>query len=394
VCCTAAATPVALSGTAAAQGSCTVSGPTTTCTFAFTGAEQTFTVPNGVTQVAVTAIGAAGGMEGVNNTPGGRGAQVSSTLTGLSGGQTFYVEVGGVPTLDTSACYVFSPCIGGFNGGGTTHFGGGGGGASDVRTQPRSTPLTTTDSRLVVAAGGGGAGEVYSPSCPGSNGGDAGQPGTAGTCDGGTGGGAGTATQGGAGGIATGGTDGAPGTLGTGGNGGAGTGGAGGGGYYGGGGGASLNDLTTPFGSGGGGGGGSSRVPAGGTGPTVTSAAATVTISYTTPGKPVTTSLTVMSPRPRVGSPVVISDLVCPGAGSTTRPTGTVTFTDATTGQPLGPVSTARLFLSLGNCAAAGTVATFGTAGTHTIKAVYSGDSVYQGNSANPETTTVTVAPR
>jgi hypothetical protein len=184
-----------------------------------------------------------------------------------------------------------------------------------------------------------------------------------------------------------------PGTLGTGGGGGAGTGGAGGGGYYGGGGGASLNDLVTPFGSAGGGGGGSSLTPAGGTVPTVTSAAASVTISYTTPGKPVNTFLTVMSQRIRVGSPVVLSDVVCPAAGSTTRPTGTVTFTDTTTGENLGPLPSARLFLSIGNCAAAGTVATFRTAGTHTLKAVYSGDSVYQGNSADPETTMVTVNP-
>ncbi|MEU4586513.1 hypothetical protein ACIG0C_05880 [Kitasatospora aureofaciens] len=113
--CVAGIAPVALSGTAHAQGTCTVSGPTTTCTFAFTGAEQTFTVPSGVTQVDVTAIGAAGGLEGANKTPGGRGAQVSGTVTGLSAGQTLYVEVGGTPTLDASACYVFSPCIGGFN---------------------------------------------------------------------------------------------------------------------------------------------------------------------------------------------------------------------------------------------------------------------------------------
>nr|WP_267911688.1 Ig-like domain repeat protein [Streptomyces sp. SID4946] len=385
--CAAAVAPLVLPGTAHAQGSCTVSGPTTTCTFAFTGAEQAFTVPGGVSQVDVTAIGAAGGLEGVNNTAGGRGAQVSGTLGGLTAGQTLYVEVGGVP-INTSACYVFSPCIGGFNGGGTSRFGGGGGGASDVRTQPAATPLTTTDSRLIVAAGGGGAGEVFSSSCSGSHGGDAGQSGQNGACDGGMGGGAGTGTQGGAGGSAPGGTPGGSGALGTGGNGGAGTGGAGGGGLYGGGGGGSLNGLATPFGSAGGGGGGSSLVPAGGTGPTLTSSAASITISYTTPGKPVTTVLTAMPPHTRVGLPVVLSDLVCPTSGSTTRPTGTVTFTDTTTGKTLGST---RLLLGLGRCAAAGLVTTFHTTGTHTITAVYSGDTVYQGDSSNPETTTVTV---
>ncbi|MEU6237468.1 hypothetical protein ABZ885_31195, partial [Kitasatospora sp. NPDC047058] len=216
----AAVAPVALSVPARAAGTCTTAGPSTTCTFAPTGAEQTFTVPAGVTQVDVTAIGAAGGLSGVNVTPGGRGAQVSGTLTGLSGGQTLYVEVGGTPTLTTPTCYPFSPCIGGFNGGGSSHYGGGGGGASDVRTQPRTTPLTTTDSRLIVAAGGGGAGEVFSSSCTGgSQGGDAGQPGTGGMCNGGTGGGAGTATQGGPGGTSpSGGSGGTPGTLGTGGD--------------------------------------------------------------------------------------------------------------------------------------------------------------------------------
>ncbi|MFJ9775434.1 glycine-rich protein [Kitasatospora sp. NPDC101157] len=391
----AALAPVALSVPARAQGTCTVSGPTTTCTFAFTGAEQTFTVPNGVSQVDVTAIGAAGGLSGVNTTPGGRGAQVSGTLTGLSGGQILYVEVGGVPTLP-SGCYPFSPCVGGFNGGGSSHFGGGGGGASDVRTQPRTTPLTTSDSRLIVAAGGGGAGEVFSSSCTGgSQGGDAGQPGATGGCNGGTGGGAGTATQGGPGGTSPSGGSGAPGTLGTGGDGGgpggSRTGGGGGGGYYGGGGGGDLNVNMNPFGSAGGGGGGSSLVPAGGTGPTVTSAAAGITISYLTPGKPVTTRLIAIPQQVRLGRPVVLDDLVCPaGTGATTPPTGTVTFTDTTAGVTLG---TARLVLNLGNCAAAGRVVFFRTTGPHVITAVYSGDSVYQGNGGSPESITVTVNP-
>ncbi|MEU9131889.1 Ig-like domain repeat protein [Kitasatospora sp. NPDC048540] len=389
----AAVAPLALPATAHAQGTCTVSGPTTTCTFASTGAEQTFTVPSGVTQVDVTAIGAGGGVEN-GGVSGGRGAEVSGTLTGLSGGQTLYVEVGGAPTNGNGSCASSAQCAGGFNGGGSTHFGGGGGGASDVRTLPGTTPLTTTDSRLIVAAGGGGAG--WAGQCTASPGGDAGQPGADATCNGGTGGGAGTSTQGGTGGTGGGGVfGGGNGTLGAGGTGGGPgsslTGGAGGGGYYGGGGGGNINPFITPSGGGGGGGGGSSLVPAGGTGPTATSAAPSITISYTTPGKPVKTTLTAMFSRTRVGLPVVLSDIVCPaGTGATTRPTGTVTFTDTTTGKTLG---TGRLSLSLGNCAAAGTVTAFRTTGTHTITAVYSGDTVYQGNSGNPETTTVTVTP-
>ncbi|MER7770609.1 Ig-like domain repeat protein [Kitasatospora sp. NPDC096140] len=386
----AAVAPVALSAPAHAQGTCTTTGPTTTCTFAFTGAEQTFTVPAGVTQVDVSAIGAAGGMEGLGGASGGHGAQVSGTLTGLSGGQTLYVEVGGTAT--GGSCYPNTLCVGGFNGGGSSHFGGGGGGASDIRTQPRTVPLTTTDSRLIVAAGGGGAGEAAQSPCAGSPGGDAGQPGTDGACSGGIGGGAGAATHGGTGGAGGGGTaSGTPGMLGTGGDGGQNTGGGGGAGFYGGGGGGNINPLVTPAGSAGGGGGGSSLVPAGGTGPTATSAAAGITISYLAPGKPVTTVLTAMPQRTRTGLPVVLSDLICPGRGSTTTPTGTVTFTDTTTQTTLGR---SRLVLSLGNCAAAGLVTAFRTTGAHTVTAVYSGDTVYQGNSGNPESITVTVNPR
>lgn len=96
-----------------------------------------------------------------------------------------------------------------------------------------------------------------------------------------------------------------------------------------------------------------------------------------------------MFSRTGVGLPVVLSDIVCPtSTGATTRPTGTVTFTDTTTGKPRG---TGCLFMSLGNCAAAGTVTTFRTTGTLTITAVYSSDTIYQSNSASPETTTVTV---
>ncbi|MFB6717885.1 MULTISPECIES: Ig-like domain repeat protein [unclassified Streptomyces] len=394
--CTAAIAPVALSGAAHAQGTCTVSGPTTTCTFAFTGAEQTFTVPSGVTQVDVMAIGAGGGVED-NGVSGGRGAQVSGALTGLSGGQTLYVEVGGTPTNGSGgSCAGSAQCAGGFNGGGSTHFGGGGGGASDVRTQPGTTPLTTTDSRLIVAAGGGGAG--WAGQCTGSPGGDAGQPGADATCSGGDGGGAGTSTHGGTGGTGGGGVfGGGPGTLGVGGTGGGPgislTGGSGGGGYYGGGGGGNINPFITPSGGGGGGGGGSSLVPTGGTGPTVTGAAAGITISYLTPGKPVTTDLVSHPHRTsRVGKTVQLRDVVCPtDTSATTRPTGTVAFTDTTTHTTLG---TAPLRPFRRNCAAAMVITSFRSAGTHTITAVYSGDTVYQGNSSNPETLTLKVLPR
>ena len=136
---------------ALAEGVCSTNEGITTCTFASTGSEQTFQVPDGVSTVHVVAIGAPGSLGDFGDTA-GRGAQVRGDLTGLVADQTLYVNVGGAATGVRDE-------IGGFNGGGSSGFyGGGGGGASDVRTEPRTVPLATTDSRLIVAGGGGGSG--------------------------------------------------------------------------------------------------------------------------------------------------------------------------------------------------------------------------------------------
>jgi len=56
-------------------------------TFAFTGTEQTYTVPSGVTMVTISAVGAAGGANLVGGgLTGGRGAAVSGVV-GVSPGQ-------------------------------------------------------------------------------------------------------------------------------------------------------------------------------------------------------------------------------------------------------------------------------------------------------------------
>jgi Glycine rich protein len=109
--------------------------------FTHTGADQTFTVPAGVTSVAVTAVGAPGETKS-QVLLGGRAATVSAILAVMPG-QTLYVEVG---TTTGEAK--------GFNGGGPY----GGGDATDVRTLPRVS-AGTLESRLIVAAGGGAAGE-------------------------------------------------------------------------------------------------------------------------------------------------------------------------------------------------------------------------------------------
>ncbi|WP_406191734.1 putative Ig domain-containing protein [Streptomyces sp. NBC_01017] len=273
VLCIAGVMPLTLSGTAhALDNNCEPTGTTITCTFlsTSTGEEQTFTVPDGVTSVEVTAIGGHGGFSA--GAAGGQGAQVSATLA-VDDVPTLYVRVGGNATA--GSCTGGVQCVGGFNGGGsgTSDGGGGGGGASDIRAEE--------DIRLVVAAGGGGGGRFNIGQfggggfgqCVGGLGGGAGQPGGNGQCAGGTGGAAGTATEGGGGGT----PDGADGTLGSGGAGG--TGGGGGGGLYGGGSGGDQVPAGSGRSGAGGGGGGSSLVPDGGS-VALTSAAPSVTITY------------------------------------------------------------------------------------------------------------------
>jgi hypothetical protein len=231
-----------------------------TKTFGFTGAEQKFPVPAGVTSVHVVAVGSEGGKTAFSPS-GGAGAIVSGDLT-VTPEQVLYVEVGGVT----------------FNGGGSAGFrGGDGGGASDVRTESR-TEANTLKSRLLVAAGGGGGG--YSGCTPGGGaGGNAEERGHDASCGEGPfggGGGPGTSTKPGAGGEGIeGGEGGGEGALGAGGNGSGFGGGGGGGGLYGGGGGGGGF-------AGGGGGGGSNRVPPGGTAKVASTAQATsVTFTYT-----------------------------------------------------------------------------------------------------------------
>lgn len=276
----------ALGGTASASAlpsNCVQSGTTVTCSFAYSGAEQTLSLPAGVSQVSITAVGAPGG-EG-----GGNGADVGAVVPLPAGTTTLYVEVGGAGTSG-----------GGFNGGGNSGSGGGGGGASDVRTCSSSVcQLSSNDTRLVVAGGGGGAtahacppqtttpagqagdstvtgagaGGDGSDSCPfaGGAGGNGGFGGTAGGQ-----GGSGTPLfpcDGGSGSLGQGGSD--PTTCDSGD-----VGGGGGGGYWGGGAGGDGNDV------GGGGGAGSSYWVPDATGTSMTedtTGTPQVVISYTAP---------------------------------------------------------------------------------------------------------------
>lgn len=264
-----------MAAVALSVGASTAGAATTTEIFNFTGAEQTFTVPAGVTKVHVVAIGGHGGKSG--NT-GGAGAQAEGDFS-VKPGQTLYVEVGGNGGSDFGENEV-SP--GGFNGGGEGA--GGGGGASDVRTNPRKAGLSP-DTRLIIGAGGGGSGSFGEVGA--GAGGDAGNPGE--TIPGNEGGGAGTAEAGGSGGGG-GCVAGEAGSLGQGGNGGncrkvlefGFIAGGGGGGLNGGGGGGAGSSI-----GGGGGGGGASLVPAGGALEIAPGAAPEIRISYESTPPPV-----------------------------------------------------------------------------------------------------------
>jgi hypothetical protein len=271
-------------------------------TFGYTSAEQSYTVPDGVTSVRVSATGAPGGAGAPGaNTPavaGGLGAQAAAELA-VTPGQALYVEVGG-PGGDGDANGGGVPgwnggSLGGRSFGGDGSFGGGGGGASDVRLCPMnatscSASASSVTSRLLVAGGGGGGGAAQFNGGIGGAGGDGGQSGAPGQTTSGGGGGGATQAAGGAGGAGGGcavttafGMGGYDGGLGAGGIGGYGIagqddawGGGGGGGYYGGGGGGDGCQ-----GGAGGGGGGSSYGPAAATFGTAARGADTPSVTIT-----------------------------------------------------------------------------------------------------------------
>ena len=242
--------------------------PARSATFNYTGAQQNFVVPAGVTQLQITISGAQGG-DAFNPVPGqynwgvgGKGGSLTATV-GVTPAESLAVFVGGKGGQGD----MNGDGAGGYNGGASGAAfvigrpgGGGGGGASDVRQG--GTALTN---RTVVASGGGGGGGPYQDGFTGNpcwclgGGGTGGAGGLILGSDGSTGvegnagGGGGTDSFGGASRCGKNGviTNGAVGRGG--GNGGVGcNGGAGGGGFYGGG-----NGTGSALGGGGGGGGSS-----------------------------------------------------------------------------------------------------------------------------------------
>jgi glycine rich protein len=224
-----------------------------TATYVFTGTEQAFIVPAGVTTVHVVAVGAQGGTGFANPFGGAFGAESSADVP-VTPGQLLYVEVGGMggsPSTATAGAAGFNGGGAGGTGGTGGSGGGGGGGASDVRTVARFA-VGTLNSRLVIAAGGGGSGGGslgQNAGGGGLTGGPGGSGGSGSSGSGGTGGGGATTGLGGS-------PNGQPGLGGPGGNAtGTATGGGGGGGagLFGGGGGIGGTGNGSAGGSGGGG---------------------------------------------------------------------------------------------------------------------------------------------
>ncbi len=237
------------------------SGPSSQ-TFDYTGSQQTFVVPSGVTQLTVVASGAEGGA-GYQGGAGGLGGSVTATIA-VTPGETLAVFVGGkgADGTNTPATTALGGFNGGGNGGGSALLGGGdgggGGGASDVRRGP----LYALADRLVVGGGGGGGGSTGNATAGGTGGAGGGTTGgSGGDVLPATGGGGGTQSVGGAAGASASGSNlaGAQGSGGRGASSDYGAAGGGGGGFYGGGGGG-VNVFTN-----GAGGGGGSSFPASGT---------------------------------------------------------------------------------------------------------------------------------
>ena len=134
------------------NGNLTLSYNSTSITYNYIGAVQTFVVPGGVSSIHIVANGAVGGESwacgNVYDWDGGLGGRTTADIA-VTPGQTLYIYVGGKgtgPQADNT------DNNGGWNGGGDGNlYAGGGGGATDIRTA-----LDNLSSRLIVAGGGGG----------------------------------------------------------------------------------------------------------------------------------------------------------------------------------------------------------------------------------------------
>ena len=156
-----------------------VSGVNTTTTFNYTGSDQSWTVPTGVSSATFYLIGAGGG-GGISYAGGGGGyatgtyavtaGQVLKIIVGQGGGGARFAAVSGYPGSYTPLTYGGGGRSGSFSSGWEGYFSSGGG-RSAIRL-----PNTNTD--LATAGGGGGA--AYGECGFGGGGTTASGPGTTG----------------------------------------------------------------------------------------------------------------------------------------------------------------------------------------------------------------------
>ena len=352
------------------------------CSYSETGGVQSLTLPSPVTWVHLVLVGAGGGT-------GGNGGKISGDLNVGTPGEILSIYVGGGGGGDSGGGSNPNGGPGGYNGGGNGangHNGGGGGGGG--------TSVLVGGTNEMEAGGGGGSGGYGAGQGPsaGGNGGDGasggnGQSGTGGGCIGygglagavGGGGGSGSnagicsVDEGGGGGNAVG-TTGGGGGGGSGAAGSGGGGGGGGGGWTGGGGGGGGSTDSTAGGGGGGSDGANSSTtysvsdsPATGAG-AGSNGSAQVSWPLLTP----TVSLTSSASTSPLGLPggVPLTAFVRAAADPGYVATGTVTFTDSSTGQTLCAA------VPLNGTGIATCAATTGSIGTNTFSASYSGDDV------------------
>lgn len=221
---------------ASAAPVCESDAGVTTCEFTYTGANEQWTVPGGVTTITADVYGAQGGSFGKDFTMGGFGGRATSPLP-VTPGEVITLAVGGAGGSVVGGCHSPGVPFGGFNGGGAGAAyvkcpdGAGGGGASDIRLGGAEI-----EDRVLIAGGGGGSVNQRSSSVPHNGGAGGGLVGGTGIPAARGGGAGGTQDSGGANGL--------------GGNG-FGSGGGGGGGYFGGEGG--ITKVWDDYPSGGGG---------------------------------------------------------------------------------------------------------------------------------------------
>jgi hypothetical protein len=177
---------VAGSPAARADVDCQPSGSEVVCTFTYTGAAQSWTVPEGVTQATFEVSGAHGGRDARHTAQGGVGGMARATID-VTPADTLQVTVGGAGADGVIGApnAIVAGGAGGFNGGaaggsadgiagGSGESGGGGGGASDIRFDTDDSGDFALAERIIVAGGGGGAGASIGGGGGGAGGGSEG----------------------------------------------------------------------------------------------------------------------------------------------------------------------------------------------------------------------------